>query len=474
MFLFVQGGEVVGREGLDATSAAGGPTDFTLSVTTGTGTSADGDVTLTQLRAVHENTADTGTGGTVADSNEGISLDSVANLVTLTATITDADGDHEAATLDLGKQVTFHDDGPTIALSGTASALSVDESGLPTGSTPSVALTTDTEHFAGAFSSTPGADGATTAYTLAAHGATGTVGVDSGLINSATGNHVFLFVQGGEVVGREGLDATSAAGGPTDFTLSVTTGTGTSADGDVTLTQLRAVHENTADTGTGGTVADSNEGISLDSVANLVTLTATITDADGDHEAATLDLGKQVTFHDDGPTGPTVTLGTATVGVDETPGLQTTGGASDVLGSSTVIFDGVAGTTVASLFATVAMKGTDTDVPSGSLDSGALSFASSGASGIVSVGTLTYGADGPAASSAEKFALTITDNGGIWSEADRRHRDHAVAGRRWPDHWYGWFRCHEPRTYRRNSIRDRNRLDHWPDLRGTVPVATTG
>jgi Domain of unknown function (DUF5801) len=138
-----------------------------------------------------------------------------------------------------------------------------------------------------------------------------------------------------------------------------------------------------------------------------VTLTATITDNDGDQASSGLDLGPRVTFLDDGPTAPTVTA-SGTVGVDETPGVQTTGGASDVLGSTAITFNG-ASTTVAALFATVANKGLDTDVPAASLDNGALSFASSGLSSIVSIGTLTYGADGPAASGAEKIALAVTN-----------------------------------------------------------------
>src|SRR6202030_653845 len=114
-----------------------------------------------------------------------------------------------------------------------------------------------------------------------------------------------------------------------------------------------------------------------------------------------------ISFLDDGPTAPTVTVSAATVGVDETPGVQTTAGASDVLGSTPITFNGSANT-VAGLFTTVALKGTDPDVPGGSLDNGALSFASTGTSSIVTVGALTFGADGPAASGSETFALSVT------------------------------------------------------------------
>ena len=120
-----------------------------------------------------------------------------------------------------------------------------------------------------------------------------------------------------------------------------------------------------------------------------------------------------------------MTVSAATVGVDETPAVQTTGGASDVLGSSAITFNGAA-TTVAGLFANVANKGTDPDVPAGSLDNGALSFASSGASSIVTVTGGAFGADGPGTTTL----CAECDQCGVWPDPDRRHGDHAVAGRR--------------------------------------------
>ena len=121
----------------------------------------------------------------------------------------------------------------------------------------------------------------------------------------------------------------------------------------------------------------------------------TLTDGDGDTISTSgTDVGSQIGFQDDGPTAPTVTVSAATAGVDETSGVQTTGGASDVLGSSAITFNGSA-TTVATLFANVANKGVDPDVPGASLDNGALSFASSGASSIVTLAGGAYSADGP-------------------------------------------------------------------------------
>ncbi|RUY46664.1 MULTISPECIES: DUF5801 repeats-in-toxin domain-containing protein, partial [unclassified Mesorhizobium] len=73
------------------------------------------------------------------------------NLVTLTATITDKDGDSSAATLNIGQNLTFLDDGPTISAPGASNSLTVDET---------VLATNDTQSFAGAFTSSFGADGA--------------------------------------------------------------------------------------------------------------------------------------------------------------------------------------------------------------------------------------------------------------------------------------------------------------------------
>ena len=54
---------------------------------------------------------------------------------------------------------------------------------------------------------------------------------------------VFLFLENGVVVGREGTTAVTAAGGLQVFTVEVDAATGT-----VTLTQLRAVHQDSPDT----------------------------------------------------------------------------------------------------------------------------------------------------------------------------------------------------------------------------------
>ncbi|WKY25969.1 DUF5801 repeats-in-toxin domain-containing protein [Pseudomonas donghuensis] len=237
---------------------------FTVSV------AANGDVTLDQLRAVvHSDT-------TNPDDSTSLTSD---NLVTLTATKTDGDGDSVQATLNIGQNLVFKDDGPSINTTGTEPILTVDETVLATNATQS---------FAANFSSAFGADGAgTLTYAL------GVVAGASGLTDTASGEAVNLSLNGGVVEGR------TATTNQLVFTVSV------AANGDVTLDQLRAVvHSNT-------TNPDDSTSLTSD---NLVTLTATKTDRDGDSAQATLNIGQNLVFKDDGPsinttgTEPTLTV----------------------------------------------------------------------------------------------------------------------------------------------------------------------
>jgi VCBS repeat-containing protein len=256
VFLFLENGEVVGREGVDATAAATGPTVFTVSV------DANGNVTLDQDRAVvHPDTS---------NPNDAVTLAS-GDLVTLTATATDHDGDTASQTLNLGDQLAFLDDGPTISASATQPSLTVDETNLGTDASAS---------FAGVFTSAFGADGAgTIAYALGISAS----GADSGLIDTATGEHIVLVLNNGVVEGHVGSTSGALA-----FTVSV------DASGDVTLDQIRAVVQ------PDGTNPDTSEGVSLGS-DGLVTLTATITDKDGDSATASASIGQNLHFLDDGP-----------------------------------------------------------------------------------------------------------------------------------------------------------------------------
>ncbi|EJM38685.1 hypothetical protein PMI26_04622, partial [Pseudomonas sp. GM33] len=252
---------------VEGRTATGNLLVFTVSV------AANGSVTLDQLRAVvHSNT-------TNPDDATSLAAD---NLVTLTATKTDGDGDSAQATLNIGQNLVFKDDGPSISTTGTEPTLTVDETLL---------ANNDTQSFAANFNSAFGADGAgTLTYAL------GMVAGASGLTDTASGQAVNLSLNGAVVEGR------TALGNLLVFTVSV------AADGSVTLDQLRAVvHSNT-------TNPDDATSLAAD---NLVTLTATKTDGDGDSAQATLNIGQNLVFKDDGPS--ISTTGTEpTLTVDET------------------------------------------------------------------------------------------------------------------------------------------------------------
>ncbi|MDR8367001.1 DUF5801 repeats-in-toxin domain-containing protein, partial [Pseudomonas sp. JL3] len=275
---------------------------FTVSV------AANGDVTLDQIRAVvHPDP-------TNPDDSTSLSSD---DLVTLTATITDGDGDSVQATLNIGQNLVFKDDGPSISASGAEPTLTVDETVLATDAT---------QNFAANFTSAFGADGAgTQTYAL------GVVAGASGLTDTATGEAVNLSLNGTVVEGR------TATTNLLVFTVSV------AANGDVTLDQIRAVvHPDP-------TNPDDSTSLSSD---DLVTLTATITDGDGDSVQATLNIGQNLVFKDDGPSisasgaEPTLTVDETVLATDATQNFAanfTSAFGADGAGTQTYALGVVAG-----------------------------------------------------------------------------------------------------------------------------------
>ncbi|MGM5011891.1 DUF5801 repeats-in-toxin domain-containing protein [Rhizobium sp. 969_B3_N1_2] len=249
VLLFLESGSVVGRAG-----SAAGAIVFTVSV------SAAGVVTLDQQRAIFHPDA------TNPDDSRTLAAD---DLITLTATITDKDGDHAPATHNIGQNLIFKDDGPAITATGSPPNLTVDETILATNAPGD---------FSTFFTSNAGADGDGITYALGISQVTNV----SGLTDTATGQSVLLFLEGGNVVGRAG-----SAAGAIVFTVSV------SAAGVVTLDQQRAIiHADAAN-------PDDSRTLAAD---DLITLTATITDKDGDQATATHNIGQNLNFEDDGPT----------------------------------------------------------------------------------------------------------------------------------------------------------------------------
>src|SRR3954454_20848236 len=158
-------------------------------------------------------------------------------------------------------------------------------------------------------------------------------GADSGLIDAQTGNHVFLFLESGVVVGREGTNAATAASGLRDFTVSV------DSTGHITLTDLRSVHHDNANT--------PDDSSSLN--AGLIKLTATVTDLNNASASASVDVGSHLTIIDDGSTAHADTDATA-VGqfTPELGNVITAAGTTspvtgmDVLGADGAVVSGVA------------------------------------------------------------------------------------------------------------------------------------
>ncbi|QRY78828.1 retention module-containing protein [Pseudomonas sp. PDNC002] len=262
IYLYNEGNGVVGRVG-----GQGGAVAFTVTVNNGT-------VTLDQQMALKHSDAN--------DPNDALSI--ASGKISLTATITDGDGDSHSASVELGSQLTFHDDGPSITASAQgAPALVVDESTL--GSDASANVTS-------LFTSSYGADGAgTLVYKVVA----AQDGSDSGL-RVTNGDKIYLYNEGNGVVGRVG-----GQGGAIAFTLTL-------SNGSVTLDQQMALKHSDAN--------DPNDVLGI--ASGKISLTATITDGDGDSKSASLDLGSKLSFHDDGPSITADANAAPSLTVDET------------------------------------------------------------------------------------------------------------------------------------------------------------
>ncbi|MHA6334654.1 T1SS-143 repeat domain-containing protein [Qipengyuania sp. CAU 1752] len=261
-------------------------TAFTVTI------NANGTVTLLQNVALEHLVDGDDSAG---EHNDALNL---AGKIDATVKITDGDGDTDSETVAIGGALTFFDDGPSVILSGSNPDLQVSDADLATDASLS---------FAGAFTFNGGNDGTeSTSYALSVVN-----GSASGIFDTATGNQVFLFLEAGIVVGREGVDAVAAAAGQIVFTVTVT-------GSSVELDQLRAIDHTLSN------LDGANATLLAD---NLVQLTATITDNDGDTDSATLDIGADLLFADDTPTAATPLIAyldddTQTGGIDGGPDDQ--------------------------------------------------------------------------------------------------------------------------------------------------------
>ncbi|MFC5695699.1 retention module-containing protein [Pseudomonas sp. GCM10022186] len=241
-------------------SGGSGPYSFSLGAGAGIGqygqlvVGSDGSYSYTLTSAPKVNPGDNG--------------NNLQFTETFTFLVTDANGNTGTGTL----TVAIIDDVPDIRVQGLDGfELQVDETTLGV---------TDSTNFAGAFTSVFGADGAAPGNAISYSLGVKSPGVDSGLRDSATGNGILLFKEGADIVGRV------AGGGQLAFRVSV------AADGTLTLEQSRAIFHS-PDSG-----PDQVTGLAA---GDLVTLTATLTDGDGDTDSATLELGGAISFRDDAP-----------------------------------------------------------------------------------------------------------------------------------------------------------------------------
>ncbi|MFO3131803.1 enhanced entry virulence factor RtxA, partial [Legionella pneumophila serogroup 1] len=132
------------------------------------------------------------------DTNSHDEAVDLTGRISAVVTAKDSDGDVSNVEIPIGQLIIFEDDGPSIVVSGATQTLTVDES---------VLATNDTQSFAGLFTPSFGADGAAAANALSYSLGVSANGAASGVLDTASGNQVFLFLENGIVVGREGSDA---------------------------------------------------------------------------------------------------------------------------------------------------------------------------------------------------------------------------------------------------------------------------
>lgn len=244
-------GEIVG--------SAGGSQVFSIAVNAATGV-----VTLKQFAEIDHPLP----GSASNYANQLLELPTQLVELRGTATIVDRDGDSisDTVAVDLGGNIRFADDGPSISAGTDAPVLILDESFLAVDAVADLS---------GLFASTLdyGADGAgSVAYQL------GVTAGPSGLIDSPSGEAVILSIVGGVVFGRTSTHEV--------FRISV------AANGVVTFDQSRAILHS-PDSGPDQTRFLSG--------ANLITLTAIVTDGDGDTAQSTADITARFAIEDDAP-----------------------------------------------------------------------------------------------------------------------------------------------------------------------------
>ncbi|GGB86266.1 hypothetical protein GCM10011494_00710 [Novosphingobium endophyticum] len=325
--LYLIAGKVVGSTAGDAASVNAGNTVFDIAVSGATGV-----VTLNQYQEI-----DHALPGDNAAPYDGQLATLAENLVNLVgkATITDGDGDEASDTvsLDLGGNIGFADDGPSVSGAELGSSVSVDETvagdpaGFPISNTSAAPMLIFTSEY--------GADdGGTTTYAIAI------VGDGTTSLQTAQGDMGITLLQtsGTVITGVYDTDDKTA------FTVTI------NADGTVTLVQNVPLEHLTD-----GPVDPDDYNDALD-LSGLIEATVTVTDDDGDSASDSAQIGGAITFHDDGPSaandtdavtedGPLVANGNVITGAgsDGDPGGADSFG-GDGAGAVTAVTGNAAGT----------------------------------------------------------------------------------------------------------------------------------
>ena len=350
------------------------------------GVNIAGVVTLTQYAEIdHANNGDT----SAPYDDQFAVLNTGLVRLTASATITDGDGDTatDSAFIDLGGNIRFADDGPSLDVTATnetnvvLTTQDAETDGVPT----SQDTATSAANFSGVFaiaSQSFGADGPGTAPVLNyALSLTVAEGTSSGL--ASNGATIRLYINGNVITGSTAGSEGGVNSGNTIFTITV------NGSGVVTLTQFAEIdHPNNGDT----SAPYDDQFAVLDTGLVRLTASATITDQEGDSatDSAFIDLGGNIRFADDGPS------------LDVTA----TNEANVVLTTQDAETDGVP-------------TSQDTAVSAANF------------SGVFAIASQSFGADGPGTAPVLGYALSLTVAQGTDSGFDSNGvPDQPVHGRR--------------------------------------------
>ena len=229
-----------------------------------------------------------------------------ANLISLTATITDKDGDTTSDSINIGTALHFHDDAPAAIVANAVHAPIVLDETRPVGTetdgnSAPAGLVSVTAAFASNFAAPNyGSDGAGLGAATFSLLLTGT-NVNSGLYAldplDTTASDGDGIGRGAQIVlNQSGNTITGSLGVTPYFTISINPNTG-----DVTFAQSANIwHANTG--------SDDDASTLTLAAANLLQVVQTVTDADGDTGFAAVNVGTGVfQIEDDGPTAANIT-----------------------------------------------------------------------------------------------------------------------------------------------------------------------